>query len=100
MYTLVENNYFWMSTLAAIGDFVRAFESSVRVQKRVVWGPVHCLELCRVGRGWYARVFGWAVQCGVAFGLRMDWEILRAGGSDGIGLLTEGDRELTRWLDV
>ncbi|KAL8765407.1 MAG: hypothetical protein Q9209_007513 [Squamulea sp. 1 TL-2023] len=70
MYALVENDCFWMSTNEAMEEFAESFESSVRVDKGVVMGGVHCLELCRAGRGWYARVFGWAVECGVAFGLR------------------------------
>lgn len=53
-----------------LDDFAGAFEKRVRVDKGVVLGGVHCLELCRAGRGWCARVFGWAVECGVAFGMR------------------------------
>ncbi|KAL8748854.1 MAG: hypothetical protein Q9199_008031 [Rusavskia elegans] len=70
IYALVENDCFWLSTKEVIDDFAGAFEKSVRVDKGVVLGGVHCLELCRAGRGWYARVFGWAVECGVAFGMR------------------------------
>ncbi|KAL8903743.1 MAG: hypothetical protein Q9171_007295 [Xanthocarpia ochracea] len=69
MYALVANDCFWMPTKEAMEDFAGSFENSVRVEKGVVLGGVHCLELCRVGRGWYARVFGWAMECGVAFGL-------------------------------
>ncbi|KAL8856714.1 MAG: hypothetical protein Q9178_006671 [Gyalolechia marmorata] len=69
MYALVANDCFWMPTKKAMEDFAGSFENSVRVEKGVVLGGVHCLELCRVGRGWYARVFGWAMECGVAFGL-------------------------------
>ncbi|KAI4265309.1 MAG: hypothetical protein L6R38_009521 [Xanthoria sp. 2 TBL-2021] len=69
MYALVENDCFWMSTKEVTDDFAAAFENSVRVDKGMVLGGVHCLELCRVGRGWYARVFGWAVERGVAFGM-------------------------------
>ncbi|CAL8577128.1 hypothetical protein XPA_002974 [Xanthoria parietina] len=70
LYALAEKDCFWMSTQEAIEDFAGAFENSVRVDKGVVLGGIHCLELCRAGRGWYARVFGWAVECGVAFGMR------------------------------
>ncbi|KAL8848451.1 MAG: hypothetical protein Q9221_006502 [Calogaya cf. arnoldii] len=70
MYALAEHDCFWLSTKEAIEDFAAAFVGSERVDGGVVVGGVHCLELCRAGRGWYARVFGWAVECGVAFGLR------------------------------
>ncbi|KAL8799953.1 MAG: hypothetical protein Q9200_007396 [Gallowayella weberi] len=69
MYALAEKDCFWMPTTEAMADFAGAFEASVRVQTGVVVGGTHCLELCRAGRGWYARVFGWAIECGVAHGL-------------------------------
>ncbi len=69
MYALVANDCFWMPTKEAMEDFAGSFVGSVRVEKGVVLGGVHCLELCRVGRGWYARVFGWAMECGVALEL-------------------------------
>ena len=36
------------------------------------------------------RAFEWAMGCGVVSGLKEDWEMLRAGGSNGSGFLTEG----------
>ncbi|KAL8800658.1 MAG: hypothetical protein Q9182_005028 [Xanthomendoza sp. 2 TL-2023] len=69
MYALAEKDCFWMPNSEAMTDFAGAFEASVRVETGVVGGGVHCLKLCRAGRGWYARVFGWAIECGVAHGL-------------------------------
>lgn len=69
LYALTEDDCFWVSSTEAMAGFAGAFGSSLRVDQGVVVGGAHCLELCRAGRGWYARVFGWAVECAVAKGL-------------------------------
>ena len=49
-----------------VRDFAAAFTKSPRVESGIVLGAPHCIELSRFGQGWYARAFGFALECAVA----------------------------------
>ncbi|KAI4123285.1 MAG: hypothetical protein LQ338_005334 [Usnochroma carphineum] len=68
LYNLAGEDQLWVANEGTVQEFAGAFTGSVRVEKEVVVGVPHCMELGRAGRGWYARCFGWAIECGVAFG--------------------------------
>ncbi|KAL8661756.1 MAG: hypothetical protein Q9202_005318 [Teloschistes flavicans] len=69
LYNLAGEDNLWTVNAETLRDFVAAFERSVRVESGIVPGAAHCMELSRCSRGWYARVFGWAVECGIGHGL-------------------------------
>lgn len=66
MYGLAEADRLWDVSPQLVQDFAAAFEKSPRVESGIVLGSAHCGELCRVGRGWYCRAFGFAMECAVA----------------------------------
>lgn len=66
MYGLAEADGLWDVSEQFVRDFAAAFEKSPRVESGIVLGSAHCSELCRVGRGWYSRGFGFAMECAVA----------------------------------
>ncbi|KAL8953391.1 MAG: hypothetical protein Q9222_000768 [Ikaeria aurantiellina] len=69
MYALAGEENLWVANAETLDGFADSFKRSSRVDKGIVNGAAHCMELGRAGRGWYARVFGWAIECGIAFGL-------------------------------
>ncbi|KAI4108210.1 MAG: hypothetical protein L6R37_001250, partial [Teloschistes peruensis] len=69
LYNLAGEDNLWKVNAERLRDFVALFDKSVRVESGIVPGAAHCMELSRCSRGWYARVFGWAVECGVGHGL-------------------------------
>ena len=48
-----------------VRNFAAAFKKSPRVESGIVLGAPHSMELSRFGQGWYARAFGFAVECAV-----------------------------------
>lgn len=66
MYGLAEADRLWDVNEQLVRDFAAVFEKSPRVESGIVLGSAHCGELCRVGRGWYSRAFGFAMECAVA----------------------------------
>lgn len=69
MYNLAGKDRLWHADAGTVEDFAGAFTGSRRVDKELVVGAPHCMEFGRVGRGWYSRCFGWAVEVGFAFGV-------------------------------
>ncbi|OOF98736.1 hypothetical protein ASPCADRAFT_140038 [Aspergillus carbonarius ITEM 5010] len=67
MFALVEDDPFFVATEEEITTCVRAFKKSSRVDGSLVRGAPHCLELSLWSRGWYARCFGFALECAVSF---------------------------------
>ncbi|KAJ5761527.1 hypothetical protein N7533_003566 [Penicillium manginii] len=67
MFSLVENDPFFVSTDEEIGTCVKAFKSSVRVDGSLLRGAPHCVELSHWSQGWYARCFGFAMECAASF---------------------------------
>ncbi|KAI4144449.1 MAG: hypothetical protein L6R39_004175 [Caloplaca ligustica] len=68
LYSLAGEDKLWIATVETVDEFAGAFTSSVGVERGLVVGAPHCMELGRAGSVWYARCFGWALECGVAFG--------------------------------
>ncbi|KAL8795698.1 MAG: hypothetical protein Q9195_001936 [Heterodermia aff. obscurata] len=66
MYGLADGDKLWRASEQYVRDFVTAFEKSPRVESGIILGSAHCTELCKVSRGWYARAFGFAMECAVA----------------------------------
>ena len=66
MYGLAEADRLWEVSEQLVQDFASVFEKSPRVERGMVLGSAHCGELCRAGRGWYCRAFGFAIECAVA----------------------------------
>lgn len=67
MFSLVEDDPFFVSTEEEIDTCVRAFKSSSRVDGSIVRGAPHCMELSKWSQGWYARCFGFALECATSF---------------------------------
>jgi hypothetical protein len=67
MFSLVEDDPFFVATEKEIETCVRAFKNSVRVDGSLVRGAPHCVELSHWSQGWYARCFGFAMECSASF---------------------------------
>ncbi|RJE19412.1 hypothetical protein PHISCL_08252 [Aspergillus sclerotialis] len=63
MFCLVDDDPFFLVTEEEIDVCVRAFKNSSRVDGSFVKGAPHCMELSHWSRGWYARCFGFAMEC-------------------------------------
>lgn len=48
-----------------------AFKKSERVEGGLVQKAPHCLELSHWSVGWYARCFGWALECAASFAVEV-----------------------------
>ncbi|PWY83836.1 hypothetical protein BO94DRAFT_566955 [Aspergillus sclerotioniger CBS 115572] len=67
LFALVEDDPFFVATEEELGICVKAFRNSKRVDGSLVRGAPHCLELSLCLRGWYARCFGFALECAAGF---------------------------------
>ena len=65
MYGLASADALWTVSEQHVQDFARAFSNSPRVERGLVHGAPHCMELSYVSRGWYARALGFALECSV-----------------------------------
>jgi hypothetical protein len=63
MFSLVEDDPFFEVNEDEISNCTRAFKNSVRVDGSLIRGAPHCLELSKWSQGWYARCFGFAIEC-------------------------------------
>ncbi|KAJ4024592.1 hypothetical protein NW752_003159 [Fusarium irregulare] len=68
MFSLVDDDPFFVSDKKELDGCVRAFKNSSRVDGSLVVGAPHCIELSYWSRGWYARCFGFALECATGFG--------------------------------
>lgn len=67
MFSLVDDDPFFVADSAEIEGCVRAFMNSPRVDGSLIKGAPHCVELSYWSFGWYARCFGFALECAVSF---------------------------------
>lgn len=67
MFALVEDDPFFVATQQEVDTSVKAFTSSVRVDGSLLRGAPHCVELSHWSQGWYARCFGFAMECAASF---------------------------------
>ena len=67
MYSLVEDDPFFEATQEEVDRCVKAFANSIRVEGSLIRGAPHCVELSYWAQGWYARCFGFALECAASF---------------------------------
>lgn len=64
---LAELDALWVGTEEHAREFAGGFAASGRVDASVVKGAPHCIELSHWAQGWYARSFGWALECAATY---------------------------------
>ena len=67
MFSLVDDDPFFVTTKGELKSCMAAFANSVRVDGSLVKGAPHCMELSYWSQGWYARCFGFAMECAASF---------------------------------
>ncbi|KAF2021256.1 hypothetical protein BU24DRAFT_487710 [Aaosphaeria arxii CBS 175.79] len=67
MFALVEDDPFFVTTEEELKKCTDAFGNDVRVDGSLIRGAPHCMELSYWSQGWYARCFGFALECSVSF---------------------------------
>ncbi|KAI7541015.1 hypothetical protein KC331_g8834 [Hortaea werneckii] len=63
MYALPGQDCFFESTTENARQTMAAFTNSPRVEGGLILGAPHCMELSHWSQGWYARCFGFALEC-------------------------------------
>jgi hypothetical protein len=63
MFTLVEQEPFFNVSEERLKSCANAFSTSVRVESSLIPGAPHCIELSYWSQAWYARCFGFAMEC-------------------------------------
>ncbi|KAF5679368.1 hypothetical protein FDENT_8760 [Fusarium denticulatum] len=66
MIALAERDHYWDATEEHLKHFREGFPKSERVDLSIVKAAPHNIELSYWGPGWYARSFGFAVECAVS----------------------------------
>lgn len=67
MIGLAGSDLMWKGTEDHLREFSLAFTKSARVDGTVVLGAPHNMEMSHWARGWYARCFGFALECAACF---------------------------------
>ncbi|KAI8931825.1 hypothetical protein NX059_011462 [Plenodomus lindquistii] len=67
MFALVDDDPFWVVNDDELAICTKAFVASSRVDGSLVKDAPHCMELSYWSRGWYARCFGFALECSAGF---------------------------------
>jgi pimeloyl-ACP methyl ester carboxylesterase len=67
MFALVQDDVFFEAMDEQMEICTSAFKNSVRVEGSLVKGPPHCMESSYWSQGWYARCFGFALECSASF---------------------------------
>ena len=65
LYGLGEYEWIWKASREKVDLFCGEFSSAPRVEGACVEGAPHAIELSEAGRGWWIRVFGWAIEVAV-----------------------------------
>ncbi|KAL4948659.1 hypothetical protein BDW69DRAFT_198726 [Aspergillus filifer] len=68
MFALVDGDPFFVADESELEICVEAFRNSARVDGSLVKGAPHCMELSHWSQGWYARCFGFAMECSASLG--------------------------------
>lgn len=66
MIGIAERDALWAGTEEHVREFAGGFGGSERVDASLIRGAPHCIELSYWAQGWYARCFGWAMECAAA----------------------------------
>ncbi len=69
MIGVAELDCYWKGTKESVRDFMSIFTGSGRVEGGVIRGAPHNLEMSYWGSGWYARSFGFGLECAASFGV-------------------------------
>ena len=69
MFALVEDDAFFKATEGEVETCTKAFKKSVRVDGTLMKGAPHCMELSYWSQGWYARCFGFALECSASLAI-------------------------------
>lgn len=70
MIGIAEKDSLWEGTEEHVREFAGGFSGSERVDASLVKGAPHCIELSLWAQGWYARCFGWALECATAYAVK------------------------------
>ncbi|KAK1755621.1 hypothetical protein QBC47DRAFT_191956 [Echria macrotheca] len=69
MIGIAERDVFWEGSEEHVRDFGGAFTASPRVDGSLIRGATHNLEMNYWAPGWYARCFGFGLECAASFAL-------------------------------
>lgn len=69
MFCLVDDDPFFIVDKNELAICVQAFKNSVRVDGSLIRDAPHCMELSHWSQGWYARCFGFALECSASFAI-------------------------------
>lgn len=72
---MAEHDGLWVGTAEHACEFAGGFAGSERVEHGLVREAPHCMELSYVAQGWYARCFGWALECAAASAARREAQL-------------------------
>lgn len=67
MLGLAERDVYWQGTAEHVRVLAAAFAGSPRVEASVIRGAPHNLEMTYWAQGWYARCFGFGMECAASF---------------------------------
>ncbi|OJJ08324.1 hypothetical protein ASPVEDRAFT_47487 [Aspergillus versicolor CBS 583.65] len=70
MFAIVEQDCFFVGTEEHVRQCISAFTKSERTDGSLIKGAPHCMELSYWSQGWYARCFGFAMECSASLALR------------------------------
>jgi len=68
MLAVAEKDALWNGSEEHLRDWMSCFTASERVDGSVLKGAPHCIELSYWASGWYARCFGFALECAASSG--------------------------------
>ena len=71
MAALAGEERMWKVSKELLSDLTTPFTRSERVDGSIINGAPHNVEMSYWGRGWYARSFGFALECAATFGRKM-----------------------------
>lgn len=66
MFALTDRDHYWDATDEHMKDFAEGLPKSKRVDLSILRGAPHNIELSYWGPGWYARCFGFAIECAIS----------------------------------
>ena len=67
MFGVAERDCYWQATGEHVEEMRGVFSGSERVEGGVVKGAPHNMEMSWWGRGWYARCFGFGLECAAGY---------------------------------
>ncbi|KAL3300069.1 Alpha beta hydrolase fold protein [Colletotrichum asianum] len=69
---LAERDGLWFGTAKDLREYAEAFKGSKKVDANLIRGAPHNLELSYWSQGWYARVFGFAMEVATSHAVEND----------------------------